>query len=115
MGATRFTVFTQFNAVAVSGTTTYNSPISTLTQMHNIGLDITFTGTMTGTLTVNCCNDGVNFKALTFNPILSQPAGSGLSYLVDLNQVPFQYLQVTYVNASGSGTLNCILTSKDLS
>lgn len=114
MGATRFNLFTQFNAIAVSSTTTYNSPISNIGQQHNLGVDVTFVGTMTGTLTVNCSNDGVNFKALTFSPALTQPSGSNLSYLIDLNQVPFAYLQLTYVNASGSGTLNSILSSKDL-
>lgn len=111
---TRPNIFTQFNAQAVSSTTTYHSPASNVLYQHNIGLDVTFTGTMTGTLSVECCNDGVNFKALTFNPTLSQPAGSSLGYLIDLNQVPFQYLRVTYVNSSGSGTLTSILTSKDL-
>lgn len=115
MGQTRFNLFTQFNAQAVSGTTTYNSPITDINQQHNIGLDIRFTGTMTGTLTVNCSNDGVVFNSLTFNPALAQPAGSNLSYLIDLNQVPFKFLQVSYVNSSGSGTLTSILSSKDLS
>jgi len=69
---------------------------------------------MTGTLTVQCSNDGVTFTALTFSPALTQPSGSNLNYLVDLNQVPFYYLEVVYVNASGSGTLTSILTSKDL-
>ncbi len=115
MGHTRFNRFTQFNAQAVSSTTTYNSAISNISQQHNIGLHIRFIGTMAGTLTVNCSNDGVNFEALTFQPVLSQPAGSNTSYLVDLNQVPFEYLRITYVNASGSGTLTSILTSKDLS
>ena len=91
-----------------------NSPVSTISSQHNIGLDIRFAGTMTGTLSVQCSNDGVTFTSLTFTPALSQPAGSSLNYLVDCNQVPFQYLQVVYTNSSGSGTLTSILTSKDL-
>ncbi len=122
MGNTRFNQFVQFNtgtehhpaATAVSGTTTYNSAITDLNQQHNVGLDVRFAGTMTGTLTVNCSNDGVVFTALTFNPPLSQPTGSSLNFLVDLNNVPFRYLQVSYTNASGSGTLISYLTSKDL-
>lgn len=114
MGSTRFNLFTQFDAVAVSSTATVNSPITEISQQHNIGLDIRFAGTMAGTLTVNCSNDGVVFSALTFNPVLSQPAGSNLNYLIDLNQVPFKWLQVSYTNATGSGTLTSILSSKDL-
>ncbi len=111
---TRPTTFTQFNAIAVTGTNTYTSPTSNILYMHNIGLDIRFTGTMAGTLTVNCSNDGVVFSALTFTPALSQPAGSNLNYLIDLNNVPFEYLNVVYTNASGSGTLTSLLVSKDL-
>ena len=112
--ATKFNVFTYFDAQTVTSTNTYNSTISNINNQHNIGLDIMFVGTMTGTLTINACNDGVNFKPITFNPGLAQPGGSNLSYLVSLNQVPWEFIQVSYTNATGSGTLNCIMTSKDL-
>ena len=115
---TRFNIFTEFNALAVSGTNTYHSPVSEVSQQHNIGLDVTFTGTMTGTLTVEGCNAFDNkpqvFKALTFTPAITQPTGSSLAYLVDVNQFPFRYFRVSYVNASGSGTLSVVMTSKDL-
>lgn len=122
MGNTRFNQFIQFNTgtnlhpapTAVSSTNTYTSAVTDINQQHNVGLDIRFVGTMTGTLTVNCSNDGLTFTALTFNPALSQPAGSNLTYLVNLNNLPFKYLQVSYTNSSGSGTLISYLTSKDL-
>jgi hypothetical protein len=114
MGATRFNPYTQFNAQAVSSTTVYTSASTDINQAHNIGLDIRFTGTMVGTLTVNCSNDNVVFTPLTFSPALSQPNGSNLNMLIDLNQVPYRYIQVQYTNASGSGTLTSLLTSKDL-
>lgn len=107
-------VTNQSVGVAVTGTNTYTSPITDISQQHNVGLDVRFAGTMTGTFTVNCSNDGIVFNSLTFTPPLAQPAGSNLQYLVDLNQVPFRYLQVSYVNASGSGTIISILMSKDL-
>ena len=109
---THFNNYTQFSAQAVSGTSTYTSAATNISQQHNVGLDIRFVGTMTGTLTVNCSNDNVTFTSLTFSPSLAQPSGSNLNYLVDLNQVPFQYVQVSYTNSSGSGTLTSILTSK---
>jgi hypothetical protein len=119
VGHTKFNIFTEFDAVAVTGTNTYHSPVSEVSQQHNIGLDITFTGTMIGTLTVEGCNAQEGkpqvFKALTFNPALSQPSGSNLSYLVNVNQFPFRYFRVSYVNSSGSGTLSIVMTSKDLS
>ncbi len=104
----------QFTAQAVSSTTVYTSPVTTVSSQHNIGLDVRFTGTMIGTLTIQGSNDGITFQPLTFSPPLSQPVGSALSYLVDLNNFPWLYLQTQYTNASGSGTLTSILSSKDL-
>jgi hypothetical protein len=111
---TIFAPYTQFLNQAVSGTATVTSGTTTITRYHNLGLQITFTGTMTGTLSVNCSNDNINFAPLTFSPTLTQPTGSGLTYLVNMNQVPFAYLQVSYTNSSGSGTLTSLLLIKDL-
>lgn len=111
---TRFLQYTQFNAQAVSSTTVYHSPSTDINQLHNLGLDVRFTGTPTGTLTVECSNDNVTFTALTFSPALTQPSGSALNILIDLNQVPFRYLRTSYTNSSGSGTLTTLLSGKDL-
>lgn len=102
------------SAVSVSGTNTYTSNTFNASNLDNIGLQVTFTGTMNGTLSVLCSIDNVNFDALTFSPSLSQPSGSNLNYLINLNQLPFPYLQVQYVNSSGSGTLTVYLSAKDL-
>jgi hypothetical protein len=115
MGSTRFNVFKQFDAQAVTGTNTYTSAMTNIGQQHNIGIQVNFTGTMAGTLSVLCSNDGVNFTDLTFDPVITQPSGANLGYLISCNQLPFLYLSVQYVNTSGTGTLTSILTSKDLS
>lgn len=111
---TRFLPYTQFAAQAVTGTNSYPSSSTDINQLHNVGLDVRFAGTMTGTLTVNCSNDNVVFTALTFSPPLVQPTGSNLNILIDLNQVPFRYVQVSYTNATGSGTLTSLLSAKDI-
>lgn len=110
----RFLPFTQFNALSVTGTNTYASPSTDINQLHNLGLDVRFIGAMTGTFSVLCSNDNITFTALTFNPAISQPAGSNLNFLIDLNQVPFRYIKSQYVNSSGTGTITCLLTAKDL-
>lgn len=125
MGATRFNKFTQFAAQAVSSTTAYHSSPTNINQQHNIGIQVRFVGTMVGTLTVECSNGNpgadqdppgtLPWDSLTFDPLLAQPAGSNLSYLIDLNQVPFKFVRLSYTNASGAGTLTAVLTSKDLS
>lgn len=98
----------------MTGTSTITSSTQTIATYDNIGLQISWTGTPTGTISILCSIDGKNFSSLTFNPTLTQPAGSSGSYLIDLNQIPFPYLQVQYVNASGSGTLNVFICQKDL-
>lgn len=95
-------------------TATIYSQIIDLSKMDNIGLEVTWTGTPTGTITVNVSNSGVNFYALTFDPALAQPAGSGSGYAIDLNQVPFKYMMLKYINASGTGVLTVYGQSKDL-
>jgi hypothetical protein len=102
------------DAVALSSTNTVTSPTFNASNLDNVGLQVTFAGTMVGTITVNCSIDNVNFQPLTFAPALAQPAGSNLSYLISLNQVPFPYIQVSYTNSGGSGTLTVYLSAKDL-
>ena len=110
----RFLPYTEFQSQAVTGTNTYTSASTDINQLHNVGLDVRYTGTMTGNLQVLCSNDNVVFTALTFTPALTQPTGSNLNILIDMNQVPFRYIQTQYTNSSGSGTLTILLTAKDL-
>lgn len=98
----------------MSGTATISSGVFQGNNLDNFGLQVSWTGTPTGTLTVNCSVDNVNFDALTFDPAITQPTGSAARYLINLNQIPFPYLKVQYVNSSGSGILNVWLSGKDL-
>lgn len=94
---------------AVGGVMTSTNTIYTnilgLRQTDNEGLEITWTGTPTGTITVMCSNSGINFYALTFNPVLAQPSGSAGGYLISMTAIPFQYMFLKYVNVSGSGVI----------
>jgi hypothetical protein len=99
---------------AMASTNTIYSQILEISRFDNIGLEVTWTGTPTGTLQVMVSNSGINFYALTFDPALGQPAGSAGGYAIDLNQVPFKYIFLQYANASGTGTLTIFGQSKDL-
>lgn len=90
------------------------SQIIDISRMDNSGLEITWTGTPTGTLQIMCSNSGINFYPLTFNPALTQPAGSGGGYLINLNQVPFKYVMLQYTNSGGTGVLTAYAQMKDL-
>lgn len=99
---------------SMSGTNTIYSQILDVSRMDNQGLEVTWTGTPTGTFQVMVSNSGINFYALTFNPALGQPSGSAGGYAVDLNQLPFKYVMLQYTNSSGSGSLTVYGQQKDL-
>jgi hypothetical protein len=89
-------------------------------------MEVSWTGTPTGTITINAAvnnpypdpysatNPIPSQNSLTFDPVLAQPSGSSGGYVIDLNQYPFPWLQVQYVNTSGTGTLNVWIFEKDL-
>lgn len=98
----------------MTGTSTiYSQPLD-VNLKDNIGLEVTWTGTPTGTIQVLGSSSGNTYYPLTFNPILTQPAGSAGGYLIDLNQFPWRYLSVEYTNSSGTGVLLVTLTAKDI-
>ena len=98
----------------MSGTNTIYSNVQSLPQQHNVGLEVTWTGTPTGTISIIVSSSGNQFYALTFDPALAQPAGSAGGYAISLNQLPFLYYAVQYTNSSGSGNLTVTVCQKDL-
>lgn len=102
------------NAGSMTGTATINSSPVTITNLDNMGLRISWTGTAVGTLSVQVSVDETNYDSLTFSPGITQPAGTAGSYVISLNQLPFGLMRVSYTNASGSGTLNVWIEGKDL-
>lgn len=96
----------------MSSTNTIYTNILGLAQIDNHGVEITWTGTPTGTISVMVSNSGKNFYALTFNPSLAQPSGSAGGYVIALTGIPFKYLFIQYTNASGSGNITAYGQSK---
>ena len=94
-------------AGTMSSTNTIYTNILGIRQTDNQGLEINWTGTPTGTISVMVSNSGIqgNFHALTFSPVLAQPAGSAGGYVIALRDLPFQFIYIKYINASGSGTI----------
>lgn len=98
----------------MASTNVIYSQILDVSKMDNQGLEVTWTGTAVGVFEVFVSNSGVSFYALTFNPVLAQPAGSAGGYAIDLNQLPFKYMMLKYTNSSGSGVLTVYGQQKDL-
>lgn len=99
---------------AMTGTSTITSDVIEISDFDNVGLQLEWTGTPTGTITIQASNDRVNFRDLTFGTALTQPAGAASGILINFNQIPFNQLRVRYVNTSGSGTLLIFVTGRDL-
>ncbi len=99
-------------AGVMTGTNTIWSNIIGLQQMDVTGIEVAWTGTPTGTLSVLVSNSGINWPALTFNPTLVQPSGSASSIFIQLSPIGASEFYLKYVNASGSGTITAYLQNK---
>lgn len=98
----------------MSGTNTIYSQILDVSRMDNLGLEVAWTGTAVGVFSILTSVSAVNWNALTFSPPLPQPAGADAGYCVSLNQLPFKYILLEYVNSSGAGTITVADQNKDL-
>jgi hypothetical protein len=121
MGVKKLNGFWLIQNGVMTGTATITSAAQNVQNFDNTGLEITWTGTPTGTISILSSVSAaisqapaVNYYALSFQPALTQPAGAAGGYLISLNQLPFPYFQVQYVNVSGVGVLNVYLFEKDL-
>ena len=98
----------------MTGTSTIYSQILDVSRMDSVGLEVSWSGTPTGTIQVMASNSGINFYALTFSPVLTQPAGAAGGYVIGLQLYPFKYVMLQYTNSSGTGVLNAWMQAKDL-
>lgn len=124
MGFKKINGFWLIHNGAMTGTTTVTSAPQNISNFDNIALEISWTGTPTGTINIlgsisesfpQAVQAGLaNYYPLTFSPALTSPVGSADAYLVYMNEIPYPYIEVQYVNVSGSGVLNVFLFSKDL-
>jgi hypothetical protein len=96
----------------MSGTNTIYTQIVDVSRVDNLGLEIFWTGTPTGTISYWASDSGINF--FTVSLTTSQPSGSAGGFGVNLNQWPYKYLQLQYTNSSGSGIINAYMQIKDL-
>lgn len=105
------------NAVSMAATIT-SSP-DNVEFLDNIGLQITWTSSnAVGTITIEGSNNynqnlgSGTWFALTFAPVLAQPASNNGDYGVSINQFPWAWIRVVYTRSSGTGTLTAVLSAK---
>lgn len=114
MGVKKNNLYQLLNGVAMTSTTTFHSDPLPVMNVDNIGIELSWTGTPTGTFSIEASNSQLAWITLTFNTALTQPAGSANSIGLDINQFPFYYIRITYTNASGTGAANAYVTVKDV-
>lgn len=101
---------------------TYTSPIQVLHMQDNLGIQLNWTGTPTGTFAFQVSADYAqtqegtvqnpgHWVTLTVTPTISA-AGSADQAYVDLNQLSSQWVRIVYTRTSGSGTLDVWTTAK---
>lgn len=98
---------------AMTGTSTITNTTN-ITNLDNMALQVEWSGTPTGTITIALSVNNITFYPLTFEPAINQPAGSAGGVLANINQASPFWLEISYTNISGSGTLNAWIEGKDL-
>lgn len=83
-----------------------------ISGLDNIGVQLVFTGTPTGTFTIQGSNDNTTWANITTSPTTISASGSASDHLISLSGLPFHYLRVKYTRASSTGTLNAYVTGK---
>lgn len=89
--------------------TTYTN----IQYLDNIGIQLNFTGTPTGTFEVQVSADKVNWVSLTLDPI-PVAAGAADNIYIDITQNSAPYIRVHYTFTSGVGVLNAYITAKSI-
>lgn len=103
---------------------TFTSDPCPCNGQDNIGIELQWAGTPTGTFTVQVSNSywpgdatspynaGV-WNTLTLSSTISA-AGSSDSAAINLNQLPFSWYRIKYTYSSGSGLVTAIVTQKGI-
>lgn len=92
----------------------YTSPSVNTQYLDNVYFSINFTGTPTGTFTVEGSGDaGLTWQTIT---LVGSPTASGApdSVGIEINQAPMPLLRVVYTRISGSGVIDIWVTAKAL-
>jgi hypothetical protein len=108
--------------VAHSMTSSFNSAPTNIQQLSQIGYDIAWTGTPTGTFSVQVSNsytqdsNGVvenpgNWTTLTLSSAVTASGSAGNAY-IDIDQLSATWMRLVYTAASGTGSLDAYVAGK---
>lgn len=96
----------------------FNSTLTDITAMDNVGIILTWTGTSpVGTIEVQVSNDTAatptTWTALDFGSSISISGNSG-THTININQNPFAKLRLAYTRTSGTGEVTAKLVMKQV-
>lgn len=95
----------------------FSSAPVTIQYLDNIGITLACTGvtTNTGAFRVECSIDGIKWIDLAITPSMSL-SNANEDLIINLNQVPFSQLRVSFTPAGGSpnGSVDGFITGKML-
>lgn len=112
-------VWMQVNGVAVNGTSMGASITTDAVKMEwedNAGIHVKWTGTPTGTLSVevNLDPDNLDWQAITFTPTPDQPGGSSGGDFFDVYGTAAAWIRLKYTRVSGTGALYAKIALKSV-
>jgi len=117
VGATQTAPGTAINGTSMGASIT--SDQVPLSFEDNVGLQVVWTGTPTGTLDVQISLDPTNLgwqsiPSTSFVPTPAIPSGSAGSNYYELMQTTAAFIRLVYTRTSGTGTLKAKITAKSV-
>lgn len=108
-----------FDTQAVAGVAAYRSSIVDMLCMDTGSMEIQWSGTPTGVLSLDVSNYIAPDGTIVWYPTgqdIHNPAGAGAadSTFIDLSRSSGRYFSLSYTNAGGAGTLTVISMAKGL-
>jgi hypothetical protein len=86
---------------------------SVVTSLDNIAYQVVYTGSPVGVFNVEASLDGTNWTVLVFEAEINT-TNSPSPFLININQLPYAQVRLTYTADSGSGSLSAMVMAKRL-
>jgi len=98
---------------AVSLGATFTSGVTSTKNLDNIGLLVEWSGggSPVGAITIEVQNGNSAWSALDFGTPISITGNSG-NLNININQLPFENMRITYTRTSGTGSMTATLAAK---
>lgn len=114
VGATQSAPGVNITAMSMAATIT-SDPVK-LQFEDNPDIQVSWTGSPTGTLDVQISLDPTNlgWQSVPFAPAPTQPSGTSGTDYYSLNQTSAAYIRLVYTRVSGTGSLNAKISAKSV-